>query len=74
MYGNSVMLRKCKEQVRCPVGDDALGERFIEMTFAAYCEDCKVTYYFKANEIIPYKNLPDNQFRVRRCGCGSCSH
>lgn len=67
------MLRSGKEVVRCPVGKEKIGERWVQENCTAYCEDCKVMYYFKGYEDLPYKNVSGNSIKPPvKCGCFGC--
>lgn len=66
------MFRRTKEPIRCPVGGEKIGERWIEQGCAAYCDDCDYTYYFKAYATVPYKNMEGKANAKSGCGCGRC--
>ncbi len=67
------MIRISKEPVRCPVGDERIGLRWIDADAEAYCPDCDFTYFYKKYENWVYKN---QKGIVRRdkgfCGPDGC--
>lgn len=67
------MFRQTKEPVRCPVCDDWIGDRWIQQPTAAYCNECKFTFYFKADMNVPHKCMKGQASDKKgECGCGRC--
>lgn len=66
------MFKKCKEPVRCPVCDAKLGEREVDLGYAAHCAECDVVYYYRASDPIPYKSTKYKDPEKSLCGCGRC--
>ena len=66
------MFRQTKEPLRCPVGDERIGDRWIDAESSAYCEDCNTTYFWHAREYDPYKNHKGKPVHRVYCGPGGC--
>lgn len=69
------MFRNVREELRCPVGDEKIGDRWTHNSAAAYCNDCDVTYFFREDETKPYKSIKGNTLvtvKTKGCGCGRC--
>lgn len=68
------MIRITKEPVRCPVGDERIGLRWIQAEAEAYCVDCDFTYFFHAHENTAYGNRKGKPVAEKvYCGPGGCT-
>lgn len=66
------MFRVTKEPLRCPVGEERIGDRWIHQEVSAFCEDCNATYYWHSHEMAPFKNTKGKKAAFRYCGPDGC--
>jgi uncharacterized protein YbaR (Trm112 family) len=62
-----------KSTVVCPVCKAIIDYRYKNEPASAYCNECKTTFVYVADNEIPVMARPDASIKKKTsCGCGRC--